>query len=166
MLFTNYKTHVILRCIYKQHTSKYQESGRGVIHDDSLTVIEIHKNTKLNISYIENICNNLINYNFIEFTQCGKDDNGKNHRYKITILGSKAYLDKYFLHKLGNFYRGWLPVVISLVATALSVSTCVDSSSNRKELKTVKQEVQYTKESLDSVKLESNKQQIEGLVVQ
>ena len=166
MLFRNWKTHIVLRRLYKVWESGKESSSENMYHPTSGKTLDTNNLgfTFCNkVKHIKQICYNLEVYQYIKYLPPNKEEPDKsdkkksfqtldnNPRYFITDKGIKAYIDKFFLLKINNFFREWIPIVISLCAILISVKTCGVENSNKKEIENTNIQIQQLKQSINSI---------------
>lgn len=131
----NIKKHKILKALYIKWEQGEARTGNGLEVTDlgkSLTTTEIQKETKLQISDIEQICFVLTNTNYIKLFN--KNQNDKVNRYLIIDSGQTAFLEKYFLNKVWyrnfDFWKFFLPFLIGLLGLLNSIFQWFTITSN------------------------------------
>jgi hypothetical protein len=111
--------HKILKALNEHYQDGEERSGHGHQVTElgkSLTNMEIHKRTHIDVKDIDNFCISLVNSNHISVLT--ENENDKIRRFLITPWGRQTVLENYFLNIDGE--KQWTKVKdILLVAAAV-----------------------------------------------
>lgn len=148
------KKHRILTALFSKYQIGEENSGHG--HEvtelgRSMTNIQIHNDTGIDIRQVDNLCYSLSNQGHLTILK--KDENNKAHRYLITQSGQQAVTDKAYLNTI--WYRKqsfWFQLITVLIAVFTFIWTIYIDSSHSSEIEKLQAEIDSLKASIEKQK--------------
>lgn len=144
---SNFKKHKILQVLFNFYENKSLEALNYTNLGKSMSLEQLHKETKINISDLKSFCKSLVNSNLIKPIYHTNEPNVL--RYYITDSGTASLKEKYFLNLL--WYNDYRIVIPALVSSVISVIGILISMSLSKDDKLLQDRVDKLEQKLDSV---------------
>lgn len=141
------KKHQILNVLLNKYQAGEEKSGLGSEVTDlgkSMTNIQIHSATSIDIKLIDNLCYALTNQGHLTIFR--KDEQNKAHRYLITPSGQQAVIDKVYLKAL--WYRKqnfWFQLATILIALGTLVWTLYKDTNHQSDIQKLQKELDSLK---------------------
>ena len=157
---SNSKKHKILQILFNFYENKSLEAMNYTDLGKSMSLEQLHKETKISLSDLKAFCKSLENSNLINSIYYTNEPSVL--RYYINDLGTVSLKEKYFLNLL--WYKDYRIVIPALVSAAISVvgiliSTLLSTDNKHLEERTLKLE-----QKLDSIqKIDSHNIQVDKI---
>jgi hypothetical protein len=144
---SNSKKHKILQVLFDFYENKSLESSNYTDLGKSMSLEQLHKETKINLSDLKAFCKSLENSNLIcpiYFTE-----EPSVLRYYINDLGTISLKEKYFLNLL--WYKDYRIVIPALVSSVISIIGILISMSLSKDNTHLEERTLQLEQKLDSI---------------
>ena len=149
---SNSKKHKILQVLFNFYENKSLEAMNYTDLGKSMSLEQLHKETKIYLSDLKAFCKSLENSNLINPIYYTNEPSVL--RYYINDLGTVSLKDKYFLNLL--WYRDYRIVIPALVSSVISIIGILISMSLSKENKPLEEKVLRLEQKLDSIHLKKS----------
>jgi hypothetical protein len=144
---SNSKKHKILQVLFDFYENKSLESSNYTDLGKSMSLEQLHKETKINLSDLKAFCKSLENSNLI--CPIYYTNEPSILRYYINDLGTVSLKEKYFLNLL--WYKDYRIVIPALVSSVISIIGILISMSLSKDNTHLEERTLQLEQKLDSI---------------
>jgi hypothetical protein len=145
---SNSKKHKILQVLFNFYENKSLESMNYTELGKSMSLEQLHKETKINLSDLKAFCKSLENSNLICPIYYTNEPSVL--RYYINDLGMVSLKEKYFLNLL--WYKDYRIVIPALVSSVISIIGFLISTTLSTDNKYLEKRILKLEQKLDSIK--------------
>lgn len=157
---SNSKKHKILQVLFDFYEYKSLEPLKYTNLGKSMSLEQLHKETKINLSDLKAFCKSLENSNLINSIYSKDEPNIL--RYYINDSGTANLKDKYFLNLL--WYKDYRIVIPALISSVISIVGILISTLLSTDNKHLEERILKLEQKLDSIqKIDSHNIQVDKI---